>query len=356
MRTNDRIKSTMSKTIISGFAFFMLFAVLSCKHDRVTLFEPNLNLRPASEFINNNYEFKLFNAALKITNLSDVLKGPGPFTVFAPSDLAFNKMGIRNPSDFQKMNLDSLRDALKYHIVTQRLSSMDVTMVTVDNPFNTLAGTPVLLGLGYSAENDFYINGSRISRRDLDLSNGILHTIDKVIKYHPGTIKSYLESQKKYSIFVAALKKFGLLEQLDTSGPWTVMALPNSAFAKLNLSKEDIEKMDPASFKKQLFGTYIFKLQFFESDLYVLPKPGGSGYYAPSGAPIRVPIPGDEEYSHGISGHHRLFVIKTDVSNYPIVAQTEFGLEDNIDLYNKNGVVHEVQDIVITPEMARIIR
>ncbi|AOM77239.1 hypothetical protein BFS30_08740 [Pedobacter steynii] len=343
----------MKQYSLKFMVFLLLVLNLACKHERVVLFAPNLNLRPAGEFINNNYEFKLFNAALKITGLSEILNGQGPFTVFAPSDLAFNNMGIRTPADFQKMNLDSLRDVMKYHIVTQRMSSMDVAKKTVDNPFNTLLGHPVLLSLGNDTDYDFYINGSRITRKDIDLANGILNTVDKVIKYQPVTVKKYLESQERYGIFVAALKKFGLLDQLDTEGPWTVLALPNSAFEQQNISKEDIEKLNPASFKKRLFGTYIFKLQFFRSDLLILTKSGGSGEYDPSGAAVRVPIPGDEEYSHGMAGYN-LFVIKTDYGNYPIVRETTTGPADRIDLLFKNGIIHEAGELVIYPEEALI--
>lgn len=344
------------KKIVPAFALLLLTMLQpACKHDRVTLFEPNLKFRPAGEFINNNYEFSLFNAALKITGLSETLNGPGPFTVFAPTDQAFNNIGIRKPVDFQKMNVDSLRIAMKYHIVSQRVSSIDVTYKTIDNPFNTLLNVPALLGMGDNADYHFFINGSNITRRDIDLSNGILHSINKVIKYHPVTIKSYLESQERYSIFTAALRKFGLLDQLGGEEHWTLMAVPNSAFKKLNITKADIEQLNPQAYKKRLFGSYLFKLEFFKSDLLILPKSGGSGSYALSGAAVRRPIPGDEEYSHGISGYsYSLFLIQTDHENYPIPNESELADYDHLDLYYKNGVIHEVQDLLMRPEEALI--
>jgi uncharacterized surface protein with fasciclin (FAS1) repeats len=350
-------KYTGTEQKFSVHMAFLIVALLlfGCKHDRVSLFEPNLKLRPAGEFINNNYEFKLFSAALRLTHLTEVLNGPGPFTVFAPTDLAFNNMGIMTPADLQKMNVDSLRDMLKYHIVTQRVSSMDVAKMTVDNPFNTLRNIPVYLALGQDVNYNFYINGSRITKVDVDVSNGIFHVIDKVIKYHPGTVKQYLESKAKYSIFVAALKKFNLLDQLSSAGPWTVMVPPNSAFEKIKLTQQDIEKMDPTAFKNRLFGIYTFKLQFFRSDLYILTKKGGNGGYDPTGAPIRLPIPGDEEYSYGMGDYFiNLFVIKTSISNYPIVRQSMLGPDDTIDILNTNGMVHELENVVVYPDEAII--
>lgn len=95
---------------VRQYVLFMLsFFLFSCEHPDLTVVVPNENLRPASDFIKNNYEMTLFSAALEKVGLASTLNEKGPYTVLVPTDAAFNELGIFRPSDFDKMNLDSLK-------------------------------------------------------------------------------------------------------------------------------------------------------------------------------------------------------------------------------------------------------
>ena len=119
--------------------------------------------------------FKTFAAAIERAGLSDTLNGPGPFTVFAPTDAAFALL----PSGcletlFKPENKAELVSMLSYHLMKGRKSSYDVSKWL---NAKTLHGqfAPISIASGRMC-----IDGANISSADIDSSNGVIHGIDKV--------------------------------------------------------------------------------------------------------------------------------------------------------------------------------
>ncbi len=112
--------------------------------------------------------------AIEAAGLYDTLAGPGPFTVFAPNDLAFAKI---NDEDLNAILKDKslLTSILTYHVVPGRVSANDVvnsdTLVTVNGKSLSveLVGDEVLVG------------GARVIATDIQTANGIVHVIDTVL-------------------------------------------------------------------------------------------------------------------------------------------------------------------------------
>src|SRR5690606_3542689 len=98
------------------------------------------NLRPGADFIKNNYEMSLFSAALQKLGYTEELNSAGPFTFLVPTDLAFNELGIYRPSDFDKLDRDSLKKIIAYHILPAQLRLSDIPTNGVDVRYPTLAG------------------------------------------------------------------------------------------------------------------------------------------------------------------------------------------------------------------------
>ncbi|WP_021191567.1 fasciclin domain-containing protein [Sphingobacterium sp. IITKGP-BTPF85] len=139
---------------VRQYVLFMLsFFLFSCEHPDLTVVVPNENLRPASDFIKNNYEMTLFSAALEKVGLASTLNEKGPYTVLVPTDAAFNELGIFRPSDFDKMNLDSLKKVIQYHILPRRMLLRDIPSNGVDVRYATLAGSELYASLGSVGPN-----------------------------------------------------------------------------------------------------------------------------------------------------------------------------------------------------------
>lgn len=283
------MKANLSlKTLFCYLPALLLLFLNGCKNDDLEVVKVNENVRSGADFIKNNYQLTLFSAAIEKAGMFDQLNGAGPFTFLAPSDAAFNAIGILRASDFDKMNRDSLKSLVQRHILTRRVLLQDIPVNGIDIRYTTLAGTQVYASLASYFRGDvnqplnyLYYNGAYVARKDVQLANGSLQLLNKVMKYDSGTVQDWLNSHAQYSIFVAGLKKFGLWNKLATAGPYTVFAPTNTAFESAGLTAAVVEALVPAEYDgNRLFGGYILNdKHFFISDVQVFSYFGNQGTY-----------------------------------------------------------------------------
>jgi uncharacterized surface protein with fasciclin (FAS1) repeats len=105
--------------------------------------------------------------------LTDTLKGPGPFTVFAPTDEAFKAVPAKTLADLAA-NKDMLRAVLTYHVVPAKVMSADVKT----GPADTVQGTKVALS---KAGTFVTIEDAVVTQPDLVATNGVIHIVDRVL-------------------------------------------------------------------------------------------------------------------------------------------------------------------------------
>jgi uncharacterized surface protein with fasciclin (FAS1) repeats len=120
-------------------------------------------------------QFKVLVAAVKAAGLVETLGGPGPFTLFAPNDAAFEKI----PKATRKKLLDpknkaTLQKILKYHLLASEVMAKDVKAGSVP----TVEGKPIKIAVNKGAVT---INGAKTIKTDIKASNGVIHTIDTVL-------------------------------------------------------------------------------------------------------------------------------------------------------------------------------
>lgn len=121
-------------------------------------------------------QFTTLVAAVKAAGLVDTLKGEGPFTVFAPTDAAFAKLGAGTIDDLLKSeNRDKLTAILTYHVVPGAVMSADLAGKTLDA--KTVQGGT----LAIDATNGVMVDGTRVIQADVAASNGVIHVIDGVL-------------------------------------------------------------------------------------------------------------------------------------------------------------------------------
>lgn len=121
-------------------------------------------------------KFSTLIAAVKAAGLADVLSGPGPFTVFAPTDEAFAKLPANTVQDLLKPeNKQKLADILKYHVVAGRVYSEAVVDLKA---VKSITGAPISVNVNIDGVK---MNSSKFLATDLDASNGVIHVIDAVL-------------------------------------------------------------------------------------------------------------------------------------------------------------------------------
>jgi uncharacterized surface protein with fasciclin (FAS1) repeats len=120
--------------------------------------------------------FNTLVAAVKAAGLVEALKGPGPFTVFAPTDEAFAKLPPGTLENLLKPeNKDELKKILTYHVVAGKATAKDV--VKLDSA-KTLEGGSVTIRQGNGGVT---INNANVTKTDIAASNGVIHVIDTVL-------------------------------------------------------------------------------------------------------------------------------------------------------------------------------
>jgi uncharacterized surface protein with fasciclin (FAS1) repeats len=333
----------------------LVLTVLSCKHEDIRLQNPNEVLRPAAEFIHNNFNFSLFYAAIERAGLVEELNSRGPYTIFAPADNAFRAIGIRKPQDFNRLSPDSLKKIIRLHVIPRKLSISDVSIETVDNRYVNLAGQE--LSVSRKLNTAINLNGATTRSAEITVNNGIFYEIDKVLNFEDLPVRSWLEKKGNYSILIAGLKHFGLWELLLDNKQWTIMAPADSLFEQQGITQASISQMDRNLYGKRLFAAYIFPARFFYSDLFFFRDRYTSRYDGQSRAISYVfsGILGDEKFSNGISENEELFVVETfplNVEPEPIKTINMSAIQLPRDLSCRNGVIHQIDNLILLPQDA----
>ena len=116
--------------------------------------------------------FKTLAAALQAAGLVDTLKGPGPFTVFAPTDAAFAKIP-KEQLDALLKDKAKLTAVLTYHVVPGAVMAKDVKAGKV----KTVQGSELTIGTNYGVT----VDNAKVVKTDIVASNGVIHVIDSVV-------------------------------------------------------------------------------------------------------------------------------------------------------------------------------
>lgn len=120
--------------------------------------------------------FKTLAKALEAADLVDTLKGPGPFTVFAPTDEAFAKLPAGTLESLLKPeNKTKLQRILKYHVVPGKIMAADVVKL---RSAKTVSGDTVGIA---TRDGGVTVDDARVVKTDIAASNGVIHVIDTVI-------------------------------------------------------------------------------------------------------------------------------------------------------------------------------
>ncbi|MCK3683587.1 fasciclin domain-containing protein [Maribellus sp. YY47] len=126
------------------------------------------------EIAASNPDFSILVDAVKKADLAGALSAEGPFTVFAPTNKAFNDL-------FEQLGVDGIKDLtaeqltpiLTYHVVPGKVMSSDLSNTSVA----TLNGQKIKIDL----TNGAMINESKVVKADISGKNGVVHVIDKVL-------------------------------------------------------------------------------------------------------------------------------------------------------------------------------
>ncbi len=181
-------------------------------------------------------DYSTLFAAVSAAGLTSTLSGPGPFTLFAPTNAAFNAVLTELGLTLNALlaNTTLLNSVLTTHVLPARVLAASVP--------NGLAVTTVQGGIlkperpaaGGVTIQDGRNRVARVTATDSLCSNGVIHRIDRVLlPANRNIVETAVASAPEFSILVAAVTAAGLGNALSAPGPLTVFAPTNAAFAAL---------------------------------------------------------------------------------------------------------------------------
>ncbi|NLR64199.1 fasciclin domain-containing protein [Chitinophaga varians] len=334
----------------------LLMVFTACKHDKLEFDQELKNYRPAADFLKNNYDLSIFYAAVERAGMTAELNGPGPFTILAPTNRAFNEMGIMSVNDWAKMPVEKVKLMVQMHVLPRRLQETDLADNSVDVRFKTLAGKEILVTMATknfpNDRNDLYFHGCFTELKNVVLTNGTLHVLQQVIKYTPGTVQEILSQHEEYSVFVGALKRFGLWDQLKEAGPWTILAPTNDALKAQGLDEQYIATLDPEKiFIGRLFGCYIlYNQHYFFSDFRAFYMMNSANYILLKlyDDPYQREIYVSDGLENGVRKTSYVVSLRLDRNTLPVGVVT-VQRRGVMDYSADNGVVHQLDGLLAKP-------
>jgi len=277
------------------------------------------------EIATGNDDFSLLVEALIAADLVDAVNGPGPITVFAPTNEAFvtllGELGLSKEALFA--NTELLTTVLTYHVVPGALFS---PAVLASETLTPLQGEPITVDPSGPAVND-----SLLGPIDLAASNGIVHVIDRVLL--PGsianpqsTIAELASADGRFGTLLLAATEVGLDGLLSVNGPnVTLFAPTDDAFAAL-LAALDISASELLDNKPLLTTVLLYHLV------------------------------NEELFAADVLASEEIFPMESE----PIAVDAGAGLLNDAgivetDLDASNGVVHVIDAVLVPPAAVEIL-
>ena len=270
---------------ITMAVLFMAIPLLtvSCSDDD----DPVKEEKNIVEIAQQTPELSTLVSALNAANLTGALSGDGPFTVFAPSNAAFQKLDAETLNNI--IATPSLLTALlQYHVVADEVFSNELS----NGPVPTLlSGQTVDVNVSGGMVT---LNGSsKVTAADVEASNGVIHIIDEVLfpeDFYAQTLAQIVAGSQVHKTLLAALAKPELSDLLaaanDPTQDLTVFAPTDAAFAGVlaALGMESIDDMPVEVLKEivtyHLIGGAVTSDQLSNGDVNTLLPgiPGGPEY------------------------------------------------------------------------------
>lgn len=230
------MKTRKIKFNLKSIALMMVAVVVlaSCKKDETEDMTPTPLPQEKNivETAQSLPQFSILVDAVVKAGLADALQAEGPFTVFAPTNDAFEilfaQLGVSGVED---LTAEQLAPILLYHVVGAKVMAADVMSGYIPT-LNTSAPNNTSVLILADASKGVQLNGNvNVTATDVMASNGVIHVIDKVLL--PTDIVDIAIQNSNFSILVEAVVKADLVDALKAEGPFTVFAPTNAAFEAL---------------------------------------------------------------------------------------------------------------------------
>lgn len=288
---------------------------------RKLLLSINLFLLPLFLFAQNTVvnvivdspDHNTLETAVIAADLVETLNGPGPFTVFAPTDSAFNNLPDGVLDALLNDPQGALTDVLLYHVLGAQVLSTDLTDGQTAEALN---GDNITVTID---SNGVRINDAFVTTADIVTDNGVVHVIDAVLIPPVTTVVDVIVNSPDHDTLEAAVIAANLAETLSGDGPFTVFAPTDDAFAALPDGTIEALLGDPQGALTDILLYHVLGAQVLSTDLV-----DGQTAMTLNGDELTVSITNDGVF----------------INNAQVTVA---------DITTDNGVVHVIDAVLIPP-------
>ncbi|HTN19012.1 MAG TPA: fasciclin domain-containing protein [Pelobium sp.] len=279
MKQNKPIKSQFKTAIFA--TLILTTSIISCNKDNTdvlpTIMQFAVGLQDLSQF-----EASVIKSdkVIALSNKNTAPSSNGDFTIFMPTNQAYEKIGLTNPQDLNVLQTPFLASVLQYHLSNG--NTKDEALTSGSTIPSLLGGTVIKRII--IRNNEKYINGSKIIVTNTKAENGTIHVIDRVLLAsgtdiaHTATFfaegKAFVKPE--LSFLSEAIAYCDLANELsDKTESYTFFAPTDQAFKDLGKilgvsinQPLDVRKIDKATLKQVLLNHVIDGTSRFTSELY----------------------------------------------------------------------------------------
>ena len=213
------------------------------------------------DIVVNSDDHTILEDAVIAADLAGTLSGPGPFTVFAPTDDAFNALPDGTIDALLAEPQGALTDILLYHVVGAQALSSDLSDGQI---ITTLNGKDITVTIN---NDGVFINDAQVTVVDLQADNGVVHVLDAVLIPPTVTVVDVIVNSPDHTTLEAAVLAAGLETALVAEGPFTVFAPTDDAFNALPDGTIDALLADPQGALTDILLYHVVGAQALSSDL-----------------------------------------------------------------------------------------
>ncbi len=214
------------------------------------------------DVIVNSPDHTTLEAAVLAAELDDDLSGEGPFTVFAPTDAAFEALPEGTVETLLEDPTGDLADILLYHVVGG--ASVMSTDLSDGQMVMTLNGKEIRVLIN---DNGVFINNAQVTMADIEADNGVVHVIDAVLLPPTTTVVDVIVNSPDHNVLEAAVIAAGLADDLMGEGPFTVFAPTDAAFSALPDGTLETLLDDPTGILANILLYHVIGAEVLSTDL-----------------------------------------------------------------------------------------
>lgn len=259
------MKTLLSSPMVAAMVALITVVLGGCTQDDGPDDQGEKNI---VQVVVSNNDFSLLAKAVDHAGLVQTLSASGPFTLFAPTNGAFEAAGLGSDGAIRNLPAQTVRNILMYHVLGDRVPTASIPEAA-HAPIATAAGTEAYVSRNPGGT---YINGATVVEADVMAGNGIIHGIDKVLFPPTGNAVEALMENGNFSMLVAAIVRASegttnLVEVLMGEGPFTIFVPTDQAFMDAGFSNAmDIQAADP-DVLAGILTYHVLAARAFSSDL-----------------------------------------------------------------------------------------